>query len=133
MPGVSQTKMNEDEFSFQNLKWAVQALAANAEDQVHLYPSFTCPACELLSDFDNWCRATVWRESIEITIEQRQALDAIQAYIDSMDETPCFSTDALRDRKDWQHLRETASKCLEAFYWERVLPPEDRNTYVKGG
>jgi len=125
--------MNEDEFSFQNLKWTVQALAASAEDQVHLYPSFTCPACELLSDFDNWYRATVWRESIEITIEQLKALDAIQAHIESMDETPCFSTAALRNREDWLHLRNTASKCLSAFDWDLALPPEGRSQYIKGG
>jgi hypothetical protein len=125
--------MNEDEAAFQQLKWAVQALAASADDQAHLYPSFACPACELLLDFDDWHRATVWRKSLAITTDQRKALDSIQAQIDSMEETPCFSTVAIRDRADWQRLRDSASRCLELFGWERDLPPDRRSEFVPGG
>lgn len=125
--------MNEDQRAFQQLKWAVQALAASAEDQFKLFPSFVCAACELLSDFENWHGATIWRSSLGITPEQRSALDAVKSKIAGMRDTPCFSDVALRDREDWKELRLCAASCLSAFGWARDLPPDGRSTYLRGG
>ncbi len=125
--------MNEDMAAFQQLKWALQALAASTEDQEVLFPSFTCTACELLTDFENWYSATVWRESLGITSSQRSALDNVRAKSEALQDTPCFSEAVLRNREDWQELRRSAATCLSSFGWKSELPPEDRSTYIQGG
>ena len=124
--------MIDDQDVLQQLRWAVQALAASAQDQVRLFPSFVCPACELLTDFDNWHRAAESHVSLSFTPEQRNGLNAIRAQIESMPESPCFSAAVIRDRHDWRVLRDAASRCLALFGWDPDLPPEGRSTYVRG-
>lgn len=123
--------MVEDLQALLQLKWAVQALAQPAETQVALYPDFTCKACELLGDFDNWRGATVWREVPGMTPEQHHAPDAIRDHIESMGATECFDDDLLRKRMDWAELRVIAVDCLAAFDWEKEAPPTGRSPYVR--
>lgn len=125
--------MNEDKAALEQLKRAVQALAASAEDQARLFPPLACPACELISDFTGWHHATVWREALAISVEQRKALQLLQSRIDAMEQTPCFSMEAIRDREDWQRVRASAARCLECFGWEQGLPPEPRSSQARGG
>ena len=124
--------MSEEQSAVQQLQWAVQALAASAAAQLTMYPEFVCPACELVSDFDNWSRATTCRSSPGITEEQRAALQAMQSWIESMEPTACFSGQSSLERQDWEHLRGLAAVCLAAFRWESALPPSGRSTYVQG-
>ena len=124
--------MTEDEVSFQQLQWSVQALAAKLHDQTSLYPTFVCVACELVTDFDNWYRATVWRDSLTFTSQQLDALRAVDDAISSVNDTPCFDTSQLNN-PDWQRLREIAAACCKAFEWPLTLPPQGRSAYVQGG
>ena len=123
--------MNEDEAALLHLRWAVQALAADGSDQVRLHPELACVSCELLSDFENWHRATAWRSALGLTEEQRLALQAIATYINGMEATPCFTSEPL-SRADWSRLRGLAIGCLRRFKWKQELPPIERNVYVRG-
>lgn len=61
--------MNEDQKAFQELIFCLQALAADATDQINLFPSSVCVTCELLLDFDNCYKATIWRKSLNLSSE----------------------------------------------------------------
>ena len=121
---------NEDQTAQQQLRWAIQALAASAEDQARLFPPSACTACELLGDFENWYGVVVSRDSLGIAAEQRAALDAVKGHIVAMEPTQCFTGPGALERRDWQELRLRAAACLSSFGWAAGVPPSDRSTYV---
>lgn len=125
--------MNEDTAALQQLTWAVQALAASADDQVRLFPPSVCTACELLSDFQNWFEGTRWRSSLGFTASQLEALTRIAKTIESMEVTPCYAIEELKVGSDWKQLRAEAVECLCVFSWPINPPPRDRSTYVEAG
>ena len=70
---------DEDQWALEQLKWAVQALAAEPESQLRLFPDFVCKPDELVLEFDHWKQATIWRETLGITSGQLESLDAIES------------------------------------------------------
>jgi hypothetical protein len=124
--------MLDDQYVFQQLKYSVQALAASAYDQVTLFPSFTCFACELIGDYENYYRATIWRKALLITNNQRKSLDELMNGIDMMEPHNCFAKSELYQIRDWENLRNLAKSCLAEFGWSSELPPDGRSVYVKG-
>jgi hypothetical protein len=124
--------MFETDAALLQLKWAVQALAADPTDQMQLHPKLACTSCELMNDFDNWYGATRWRPDIGWTETQHSALTSIAEYVGSMDATPCFDNGPLHSRADWARLRELARQCLNVLNWGQELPPTARNVFVPG-
>ncbi len=100
--------------ALEQLKWSVQALAADAETQQRLFPVYACTMDELVLDFDNWFKATRWRDDLAISSDQSQALESIDRLIESMSRE-AFADGALQTHHDWQTLRAAAAKALRAF------------------
>ena len=129
---VGKKNMLDDQYVFFQLKFSVQALAASAGDQVTLFPALTCFACELLGDYENWYGASIWREALGITENQRKSLDNLMNCIVEMEPHYCFKKSELYEKRDWEILRNLATKCLTEFGWPKELPPDGRSVYVKG-
>ena len=123
--------MVEDQTAFQQLRWAIQALAADADEQLGLFPSFVDKPHELVDDFDNWWRATRWRESLGLSPAQVGALDAVQRLVDAL--PPVVYTElAVRTDQRWSELRIAARSVARLFGWPPDLPPSGRSAYVEG-
>jgi hypothetical protein len=121
------------------LRWAVQALARPAEEQVQLYPDFTCKADELAIDFGD--AAEPWLEAGRpgLTPEQSDALRALDDYLDAVSgggpNAENWVEDALYKSPVWQQIRSLARAVLAAFGWQDACPPtatERGAVYVRG-
>ena len=117
----------------QQLRWAVQARAAQPYEQSQLFPPFICLSCELLDDFSNWYDVVRTNDILIMTAVQEDALLALHAQVESMNDIQCFVPEELSRSPDWPHLRELAATCLRAFGWPMQLPPKNRSVYVQGG
>ena len=124
--------MYEDQAALEQLKWAVQALAAPAAEQPQLFPKDVCVPCELLTDFQDWYLVTRQRTSLRMTPQQQHALSEIREAIQALGEVACFSAEEL-STPSWTALREQAVGCLNQFGWSQMLPPEGRSAYVPAG
>jgi hypothetical protein len=120
---------DEDQSAFLQLQWATQALAADPEAQLGLFPAFVDKPFELDDDFDNWFRATVWRSSLAISPAQEAALRKLSNALGALPGSE-FSENAVRVSAAWKQLRSLARDALECFGWSRELPPRDRAAYV---
>ena len=110
--------------SFQQLRWAVQALAATADDQLSLFPDFVDKPFELVDDFDNWWQATRWRTGYGLIPEEIAALDAVQRVVDALPRE-AYTEEALRSDQAWAEVRAVAQNALRALAWPSELPPRD--------
>ena len=119
-------------WSLDQLKWAVQALALDAEQQVRLYPHFVCIGDELALDFDDGCRVACAQHAF--TAEQLAALAALDEWLATMtaenDATLWRTGEVLATHPHWQEARRRARAALRAFGWPLDVPPGDRATYV---
>ena len=120
---------DKDQAAFLQLQWATQALAADAEAQLGLFPAFVDQPFELVDDFDNWFRATVWRSSLGISPAQEAALRKLSSALGALPESE-LSESAVRASAAWEQLRSLARDALECFGWSSELPPHDRAAYV---
>jgi hypothetical protein len=121
----------DDAAAFQQLQWAVQALAAEPEEQLSLFPSFVEKPAELIDDYDNWYGGTKWRPAPWMSAEQREALARLH-HVATAIPVSDYSEFAVREGCSWQHLRAVARSTLEALGWPRLLPPSERSAYVLG-
>jgi hypothetical protein len=115
------------------LRWALQALAAPAERQIELFPSFVCIPDELVLDFDQWL--PVAAAEVAFTPEQQGALDQLAARIDAWSGSAhpeVWEQGALRTHSVWGEFRGLSAAALAAFGWPAELPPTDRGAiYVR--
>ena len=123
--------MLEDRDALQQLRWAVQALAADADEQLRLFPDFVDKPFELVDDFDNWWRGTRWRTGLGFTAEHSAALDQVQRLIDSLP-AEAYSEQSVRCDPAWTALRDAAKEALRVLGWPPELPPDGRSAYVPG-
>jgi hypothetical protein len=120
---------DEDQAAFLQLQWATQALAADPEAQLGLFPAFVDKPFELVDDFDNWFRATVWRTSLGISSAQEASLRKLSDAVGALP-TSELSENAVRVSAAWERLRSLARDALECFGWSSELPPHNRAAYV---
>src|SRR5688572_32607527 len=119
------------EWHFRQLKWALQALAIPASDQMRLFPDFVVVADELALDFDQWQTVVLGNYDGELSTEQTSSLSEIDRTLDRMsrsgaDFTPELWTEvALSSNRHWADLRRLAGAALEAFGWPVESPPCD--------
>jgi hypothetical protein len=120
---------DEDQAAFLQLQWATQALAADPEAQLGLFPAFVDKPFELVDEFDNWFRATVWRSSLGISPVQEATLRKLSNALSALPESE-LSESAVRASAAWEQLRSLARDALKCFGWSSELPPHNRATYV---
>src|SRR5690606_6839537 len=107
------------------------ALASDPEAQLRLFPDFVDKPYELVDDFDNWFRATVWRSSLGISSAQMAKLRDLSNAVAALPGTE-FSDDAVRHSALWEQLRRLAREASQHCGWSNELPPPDRSVYVQG-
>lgn len=120
---------DEDEAAFLQLQWATRALAADAEAQLGLFPAFVDTPFELVDEFENWFRATVWRSSLGMSPVQAAALRKLSNALAALPESE-LSESAVRASPAWEQLRSLARSAIECFRWSSELPPLERSAYV---
>ena len=101
----------------------MQALAAQAEDQLRLYPDFVCKADELADDFYNWCLYS--RSRLVLSEAQRASLNTLESAISDMSRRGndgLWSDRALRKSARWTEIRLLARRSLELFGWPLEVP-----------
>ncbi|HKA54597.1 MAG TPA: hypothetical protein VKJ47_13135 [Candidatus Binatia bacterium] len=104
---------------------ALRALAADPAEQLIIHPpTQVCPACELLSDYDNW--GHVWRHREDVlafpdAVQHLAALDQAIAQLTVAD-VECFSEAALKSAT-WSAVRQAARVALQHLGWERHAEP----------
>lgn len=115
------------------LRWALQALAAPADQQVQLFPSFVCIPDELVLDFDQWFRATT--RNAEFSSEQQTALAQLDESIAAWSgpaHADVWLEAALATHPAWFDFRSLARDALASFGWLVELPPPDRGAIYVG-
>jgi hypothetical protein len=118
-----------DEDAFEQLRWATQALALDPPQQLALFPEFVDKPFELIDDYDNWYRATSWREAPPISADQRAALATLHDAVSSLPNN-LLSQNAVRVATEWSDLRTRARHVLDLFGWSCEPPPTGRAAYV---
>jgi hypothetical protein len=95
-------------WSLDQLKWSLQALALPQDEQRGLFPSFVLVGDELALDFDLW-RETALKEHA-FTTEQLLALASVDAVLSTMtqENNMEFWDEPGVDHPRWQEVRESA-------------------------
>jgi len=113
------------------LRWAIQALALPASDQVRLFPSFVCVADELTLDFSHWFEVVSGCGGL--SAEQRTALHYLDERIGAFSgaaHRDVWTVEALHAHPAWMQFRQCASGALVAFGWPQEVPPTNRAIYL---
>lgn len=117
----------------ERLKWSVLALAQPAELQEGLFPKFVAVADEL---------ALAWEAAIEtlphdapsLTPQQMTAVNALDGLILAMsgpNNLELWENDALRERGEWEKVRQFARDVAVAFGWPMQSPGSSTDIYVE--
>ncbi len=125
-------RQSQKDERFQRLKHSLQALAADASEQNKLFPKFTVKPDELVIDFDNWHSAAFAECEHDMTIQQVEALSAIDRLFESAKpDSGAWAEGALETHPFWKDIRVLARKALMAFGWPLELPPSYAQEYVR--
>jgi|WetSurMetagenome_2_1015567.scaffolds.fasta_scaffold514040_1 hypothetical protein len=116
-----------------SFKYALQALSQDSKTQISLYPDFVVKADELALEFDDSLKPLIDNRTIKLTSEQLGAIQIINKELSLMSEDKSLWTEqSLKDRKEWQIIRDLAKNAIKLFNWENCPPPKNRNKYVQG-
>ena len=120
--------MNQ-ESTITQLKWAIQALALEAHDQINIFPDGVVVTDELLLEFDTRYQASISNYPEYFSEDQRDALFQIHLFIDNIppEETTIRSEEALVVSTYWKELRVLATIALIEFNWTLEIPPKERS------
>lgn len=123
--------------NIRQLRRSVQQLALPAEQQLSRLQGFEV-AFEVADDFGNWCGWALADNTIVLTNEQRNRLEALNVRLNKMSgehNVELWTDDALLSHSEWETVRIDARKVLELFEWpiqdtddtgvEIVVPPND--------
>lgn len=122
---------------FERLQHAAQALAAPADVQLRLYPSFVAHADELALDYgEALARAMMLPEwEREVRGPGRELLLKLDDYLNQMS-VPArhhvWTERGLREAPEWAAIRATAAAALELLNWPKGPPPPSPDTFVPG-
>ncbi|WP_341902875.1 hypothetical protein [Fluviicola taffensis] len=116
------------------LKWSIQTLSSEADDQLASFPDFVVVTDELLLEFDNWYRVAIGNYPDIFSDEQLKILKDIDLFIDNLpqEDLSISIADELKTHPFWKELRILAREALQKFGWDSDPPPHDRSTYVRG-
>ena len=125
--GCELTCVDYHESSLERLKESVQALAADADVQLSIYPEFMCRVDELALDFDHWFE--VGRQFL--TPDQISVLEPILAQLGEMSgpEGPWAEEDLATDPR-WEDIRAKAAHALDILGWPHDPPPPSSDVVV---
>src|SRR5687768_6004498 len=116
------------------LKWSIQTLSLEADDQIASFPDFVVVTDELLLEFDNWYNLATRNYPDFFSDVQIKKLKEINSFIDELpqEDLNLSIADELKTYQFWKNLRMLARETLEKFGWTSETPPFDRSTYVQG-
>lgn len=122
--------MARPDFDLVRLRWAVQALARPAHDQVTLFPDLACKADELALEFDEHARPLLDGGCQGLSEDRAVALTALDEFLESVsgggDKAENWTDEALHGSLVWEKIRVLARATLAAFCWADECPPIDR-------
>lgn len=121
-------------YALKKFEWAVRAIAASADQQLSLFPTFVCVADELALDFEESYKGIFSdAASQDFTPAQLQAIQALDLALEQMSggENLKFWTDeALKTFPEWTRLRKLAQQVIAQFNWSSEPPPSGRAIYL---
>ena len=110
-------------------KWAVQALAIPAEQQIALFPAFVCKGDDMVIE---WDLRLSQLDLDQLSSLQQDAIAQLDEYLvrisrggPEFSEELWFEDSALRACPQWVEVRRLAQEILKAFGWPVESPPED--------
>lgn len=116
------------------LRGALQALAATAEQQIQLFPWFVCIPDELVLEFDRVLDGAM--AEVTFTSEQQGALDRLAARIDAWSgpaHPDVWVESALASHPAWAEFRALSAAALSALGWPTEPPSFYRgSSYIQG-
>jgi hypothetical protein len=114
------------------LRRCVQALAADAADQVRLFPAFVMVGDELALDFEEAMRSC--RPAIAgLSERKRAAIDALDQQITALSgawNEAFWSTDGVMSDPRWEQIRARAREVLLACGWAVEVPGPSTAIYI---
>ena len=118
-------------------KWAVQALALDAQDQVSLFPACSNVLDELDLDLQGAQSRFLAAWGDDLLEGQRQAVLALDGQLETMGgeaNVGLWEAGALAGSPEWGVVRDLARELLKRFGWTLEKPPgqEQRAVYVTG-
>jgi hypothetical protein len=115
------------------LKWSIQTLSSEADDQLASFPDFVVVTDELLLEFDNWYHVAIGNYPDIFSDEQLKIMKDIDLFMDNLpqEDLNVSVADELRTYQFWKELRILAREALQKFGWDSDPPPYDRSVYVR--
>lgn len=113
------------------MRWALQALAIPAQNQVRLFPDWVEKADELALDLDHWVLVVCGNYAEDLSQEQLVRLADVNKRLNAMSrlgaefEEELWTEEALSSSPHWAHVRQLAADALAAFGWSVESPPLD--------
>lgn len=128
------TSRMDQEQVINQLKFAIQALALEAEGQIASFPDFVVVTDELLLEYDYWYKSATGNFPEFFSEKQIEILKEISLFTDRLPpENPNESIkEELRNSVFWKEMRELSKMALTLFNWDSEMPPEGRVIYVEG-
>ncbi len=128
--------MNQNVFKFhmdqetviKQLKWSIQVLALEANEQVSCFPEFVVVTDELLLDFDNWYEVALCNFQEFFNQDQQTALKELYLHLDSYTVQEQFTSniEELKQSNFWIILRARSKSVLSIMGWEEAKPGNGR-------
>jgi hypothetical protein len=126
---------------FTQLRWALQALAIPAQEQVRLFPDWVAKVDELALDLEHWSKVVCANYAQELSQEQSARLADVNQKLGAMSrggaefEPELWTEEALSSSPHWTHARQLAADALASFGWPVERPPRDprdrKSTFVR--
>ena len=115
------------------LKHSIQALAIPAGSQLNLFPDFAAKTDELALDFDHWLLCCLDNNMIDNqeAITLLKELDQYFNDISGESNADLWTEQELKNRNEWEFVREKAKAILVVFGWDLENPPDYKHEYVK--
>ena len=110
------------------LKYAIQALSLQAEDQLHNFPDFVDVTDELLLDFDHWYTIAISNYPGYFSAGQLKHLKELDVLTNKLPRQKKNETieDELKRSPFWKQMRSLAKATLKQFGWRSEMPPLNR-------
>ena len=114
------------------LKYAIQALSLEADDQLKSFPEFVVVTDELLLEYDNWYNVSTRNYPDCFSDDQIKVLKRISSFFEELpqEDFKLSIAEELETVQFWTDLRSLARDALQKFNWTSEIPPHNRSTYI---